>query len=314
MPTSLTSSNLTVRVQDSISINGKSYGGSFSKTYSGITHVFNRIIPVPSTAETVLYTGHASTVTGSQFDWDLVKYARITNKDTTFGCDIMIQNDDNDEVCYTIEPNESVLIFNHKTNFNVAHATGLSAVTSVVAATTLAVGDGDAANGMTEGQYVQLISTDGTTKNYVMSDTNAGGVGTGTELASDSDIGSNTFANLTSAVTAGVAVGINKSSATQNAVLVQLKAAIESTNGHDGKIVCGSVPVEANGSQNFTITQSAHGADGNTVTTTDITNLTSADFSSGVTGEYSGKNSVKSVTALANNESCVLELFIASAS
>ena len=78
--------------------------------------------------------------------------------------------------------------------------------------------DGDAANGMTEGQYFQLIDASGTTKNYVLSDTADGGVATGTVLSSSSDLGDLNFSAVT-AISAGVAVGYNKASANQYTVL-----------------------------------------------------------------------------------------------
>ena len=67
-------------------------------------------------------------------------------------------------------------------------------------------------------------------------------------------VNATTLANFSggSDVTANsVAVAINTTGtlATQNDFLVQLKAAIEHANGHNGEIVVSAVPTEANGAQ-----------------------------------------------------------------
>ena len=76
-----------------------------------------------------------------------------------------------------------------------------------------------------EKEKITIISTDGTTRVYVVVDDNATTVATGAVLAADSDTGASTAG---SALVGGIAVAINLtgSAATQNAFLVQLKAAI----------------------------------------------------------------------------------------
>jgi hypothetical protein len=148
------------------------------------------------------------------------------------------------------------------------------------AAATITVADGDAANGMTEKEHITLISTDGTSKRYVI--TNAasdGSTDTGTVL-SDSDNTDTGAGTAAGAEDGGIAVSINLSSATQNAYLVQLKAAIEHANGHNGKILVSAVPTEANGEQSITLTQAPRetGTDANSTVTTDIEQLTVTDF------------------------------------
>ena len=138
------------------------------------------------------------------------------------------------------------------------------------ATATVTVDDGDAANGMTEKEHITIISTDGTTKRYVI--TNAasdGSTDTGPILRDDAntDTGAGTAG---AAEDGGIAVSIDLSSATQNAFLVQLKAAIEHANGHNGKITVSAVPGQANGNQAITLTQAATGRAGNSTITTDI--------------------------------------------
>ena len=143
------------------------------------------------------------------------------------------------------------------------------------------VSDGDAANGLTEKQHITLTSTDGTVKRYVL--TNAasdGATATGTVLSDsgDTDTGAGTAG---ADEDGGVAVSLNLSSGTQNAYLVQLKAAIEHANGHNGKITVSAVPTQANGTQNITLTQAVAGAAGNTTTTENLATASKNNFSGG---------------------------------
>ena len=155
------------------------------------------------------------------------------------------------------------------------------------AVATIAVADGDAANGMTELEHITLISTDGTTKRYVI--TNAASdssTATGTVLsdADNTDTGAGTAG---ADEDGGIAVSINLSSATtQNDFLVELKAAIEHANGHAGKITVLDVPTAANGAQAITLVQTAPGPGGNTSlgsANTNISQLTVTTFSNGAT-------------------------------
>ena len=152
--------------------------------------------------------------------------------------------------------------------------------------TTVTATDGDAADGTTNGQYITLIDSLETEKHYVISDTNAGGASTGTVLDTTTDIGSDTLSALTT-LTEGVAIGLNLSSATQNDVLTQLKAAIEHANGHNGTIEVSSIPTSADGRQNITLTQGTAGSAGNTVVTYNIATITVANYADSV-GNFAG--------------------------
>ena len=149
---------------------------------------------------------------------------------------------------------------------------------------TVTAADGDAAHGLTAGQKVTITSTNGTIKDYFVSDTNDGGVahlGAVTAGATLKSTGSIT-ASLTAGAT-GVSVGFNLSSGTQNAYLVLLKAAIEHSNGHAGKIIVSAVPTEANGAQSITLTQSTLASDGTSGNATITENLATVS-ASGFTG------------------------------
>ena len=127
----------------------------------------------------------------------------------------------------------------------------------------IGVADGDANNGIAEKNYITLVSTDRTTKTYVFVDDNATTVATGDVLTAGSDTGASTAG---SALADGIAVAINLtgSLSNQNAILVQLKAAVEHADGHNGKITVSSVPAAADGLQSITLTQAVAGNAGNT--------------------------------------------------
>ena len=147
---------------------------------------------------------------------------------------------------------------------------------------TITAADGDAAHGLTAGQKITLTSTDGTIIDYFVSDTADSGVAhlsavtAGATLKSTGSI----TATLTTGAT-GISVGFNLSSGTQNAYLVLLKAAIEHSNGHAGKIVVSAVPTEANGAQDIIVHQSAIGPSGDTTVTEDLATVSSTNFANG---------------------------------
>tara|TARA_A100001011_G_scaffold387408_2_gene465115 strand:- start:1537 stop:4848 length:3312 start_codon:yes stop_codon:yes gene_type:complete len=168
------------------------------------------------------------------------------------------------------------------------------ALTEVAATATVTVTDGDAASGMTEKQHITLTSTDGTTRRYVL--TNAasdGSTATGTVLsdASNTDTGAGTAG---ADEDGGIAVSINLSSATQNTFLVQLKAAIEHENGHNGKITVSAVPGAANGNQSITLTQVSKGQGGNTAIIENLANVAALNFAGGLDRLNPRFNKVKS--------------------
>ena len=149
-----------------------------------------------------------------------------------------------------------------------------------LATATITVADGDAASGMAEKETIVITSTDGTEKTYCVIDDNATTVATGAILAADSDTGASTAG---SALVGAIAVAINLtgSASTQNTFLVQLKAAIEHANGHNGKITVSVVPAQANGAQLITLTQAIVGSSGNVTITDDISQTTIAGFTGG---------------------------------
>ena len=176
----------------------------------------------------------------------------------------------------------------HFLNMATSNAETSSNILVTAASATLTVADGDAASGMVEKEKVVIKAADGTTGTYALIDDNATTVATGAVLASDSDVGATT---ASAALVGAIAVAINTTgtAATQNDFLVQLKAAIANANSPlNGKVTVSAVPDEANGAQSITLTQVTLGEAGNSVITTDISQLSTNNFTGGE--DYRGGN------------------------
>ena len=112
MATTITAANLSVKITETITLDGKSLGGTTGITRTStnaIRDIYKRIINVPST-ETILFVAAASGKAGGTVDTDDVKYMRITNKDAANGIDLIIQNSANDEIGYHLAAGESFVM------------------------------------------------------------------------------------------------------------------------------------------------------------------------------------------------------------
>lgn len=119
MATTITSADLTVTVTETITINGQSMGSSNTKSFlstndpdDSIKSVYKRIISVPTSGEVVLWTAHASDVSGSQLDKDLIVYSRVTNKDDTNFISLRLTTNTSEEFVYSLASGESFLLHN----------------------------------------------------------------------------------------------------------------------------------------------------------------------------------------------------------
>jgi len=153
-------------------------------------------------------------------------------------------------------------------------------IPETAAMATIAVANGSAAIAVPEKKYIIITSAAGVTKRYVLTDTSAGGVATGTVLSdsADTDTGTGTAG---SDEDGGVAVGLSSARPKEHEFLVQLKAAIEHTNGHNGAIIVSPVPAEAAAPEEITLFQAVPGISGNTTISTDLSILTIVSFSGG---------------------------------
>ena len=91
MATTVTAATLTVKITESISLNGSAQGASNTLTIASINEVFKRIVSCTASQTTTLLTFNA-TVHGAAGAIDLqdCKYIRITNLDDTNALELAI--------------------------------------------------------------------------------------------------------------------------------------------------------------------------------------------------------------------------------
>lgn len=111
----ISNATMNVTITESVSLNGTNRGNTITKSISNIHDVMERIITVP-TSEITLYSTHASSVAGSIFDRDFVKYVRVTNKDASNYVVLRVTNAESDEFAYKLNAGESFLLWSHVTS------------------------------------------------------------------------------------------------------------------------------------------------------------------------------------------------------
>ena len=84
--------DLTIKLVESVSLNGKDQGGTYSKTISGINDIYKRIVTVPSGGDTTVATFQTAVSTSdSAMDLESVKYVRVTNLDSSNSVNLSLQ-------------------------------------------------------------------------------------------------------------------------------------------------------------------------------------------------------------------------------
>lgn len=84
--------DLTVKITETISLNGKDQGGTYSKTISGINDIYKRIVTVPSGGDTTIATFQTAVSTSDvAMDLESIKYIRVTNLDSTNSVNLSLQ-------------------------------------------------------------------------------------------------------------------------------------------------------------------------------------------------------------------------------
>ena len=112
----VTAATLTTTVGESITLNGKTYGNTITKTHASVKIVREQIITVPTTMVT-LYEA-ADDASGQTFDEDLIVYARITNTDSSNFIGLHIITDTGQEAIYKVNPGCSFVLNAHGDAFD----------------------------------------------------------------------------------------------------------------------------------------------------------------------------------------------------
>ena len=120
MATTLSSSTMTVRVVESIKLNGTEQGAINTNTFSGINEISKRILTI-TTAESVIATFSAAVASAGHYVAANVRYMRFTNKDDTNFITLTFRNQDNDEVAIKVDAGQSFVL-------NGDNANGMTAI------------------------------------------------------------------------------------------------------------------------------------------------------------------------------------------
>ena len=108
MASTLKNASLTVAIEETIDLNGRSQGARNTFSISGINEISKRIISIPHTSEIEVIKIDTSVGAG-QFIEDNVRYIRITNKDDANNVFLTFKNEDNDEVVVLLDYGQSFI-------------------------------------------------------------------------------------------------------------------------------------------------------------------------------------------------------------
>ena len=156
------------------------------------------------------------------------------------------------------------LSFSVSTSPTVTDTTGLerTTITSVSKTNRITCVDGDAdvaAALAHQGQYIDITDNHGLKKRYVFIDGSNSSVATGAIIASGTDIGSDTPANLGLLdIVGGIAIDVTDGMQ-QRDYIHTLVSAINHADGHNGSITAAAVASEADGPQSTTLTNPTSG-------------------------------------------------------
>ena len=143
MATTLSSATMTVRVVESIKLNGTEQGAVNTTAFSGINEISKRILTI-TTAESVIATFSAAVASAGHYVAADVRYMRFTNKDDTNFITLTFRNQDNDEVAIKLDAGQSFMwaadnsggmvdVFNATQDADAASDTALGDLTNIQA-------------------------------------------------------------------------------------------------------------------------------------------------------------------------------------
>tara|TARA_R110000824_G_scaffold93612_3_gene226351 strand:- start:1130 stop:1609 length:480 start_codon:yes stop_codon:yes gene_type:complete len=108
MASTLSSATMTVRVVESIKLNGTEQGAINTKRISSINEISKRIITI-TTAESTIATFSSAVASAGHYVAADVRYMRFTNKDDTNFITLTFRNQDNDEVAIKVDAGQSFM-------------------------------------------------------------------------------------------------------------------------------------------------------------------------------------------------------------
>ena len=137
MASTITAATMTVKITESISLNGKDQGAINSFTIPSVATISKRIIDVPASEVEIIAMSSSAVSSGTFIESD-VKYIRITNLDDTNHVTLLFKNEDNNEYAVKLDKGQT-FIYN-------GDLTGGVVDTMDAATETLSVSFGDLVN------------------------------------------------------------------------------------------------------------------------------------------------------------------------
>tara|TARA_R110002012_G_C11515098_1_gene598859 strand:+ start:394 stop:828 length:435 start_codon:yes stop_codon:yes gene_type:complete len=122
---------LTTTVQESVTINGKLYGNTITKTHSSIDQVYQQVVTVGTSIQEII--GFAGTEKAGELADGKLKYLRITNTGSNF-IEVFfdIAGSGNDTASFKVEAGCSMVITHDQVGFGAAAAsTSLSQLDAI---------------------------------------------------------------------------------------------------------------------------------------------------------------------------------------
>ena len=143
MASTITAATLTVKVSESILLNGLQQGGTNTIAFASINEISKRIMTI-TTNESTIATFSGAVASAGHFNDSAVKYMRFTNYDDTNFITLTFRNQDNDEVAIKLDAGQSfiwnsdndggaVAVFNATQDADAASDTALGSVTTIQA-------------------------------------------------------------------------------------------------------------------------------------------------------------------------------------
>ena len=108
MASTITAATLTVKVTETISLNGTAHGASNTKTFSSINEISKRILTI-TTNEVTIATFSAAVASTGHYNDSAVRYMRFTNLDDTNFITLTFRNQDNDEAAIKLDAGQSFI-------------------------------------------------------------------------------------------------------------------------------------------------------------------------------------------------------------
>ena len=143
MASTITAASLTVKITESISLNGVAQGATNTKVVSSIAEIYKRILTI-TTNESTIATMSGAVASAGHFNDSAVRYMRFTNLDDTNFLTLTFRNQDNDEAAIKLDAGNSFMLFadnsggmvgmlNATQDADAASATALGSITNIQA-------------------------------------------------------------------------------------------------------------------------------------------------------------------------------------